>query len=594
MTKSIINILGLALVVSAFSCNRENTKETDPGKQPASTTGSIYLTSDERQPKRPENFQPFHYEYTIAELYEEFSEDMMKRAAVDVAQMTEVNEAGPYAPSTESLGRHPMPEWFEDAKLGIFLDWGPWSVPGYAPLKGAEASTGGSYPDWYEFLMDNLYKDYHDAVWGADFRRDDFLPLLTGSKFNAGEYLDLAVQAGAKYFVPFTRHHGGWAMWDSRYTKRNALEMGPKRDIYRELTDAARERDMKLGLYFSVSEWEYPVIVDQPLSQWDPIDHLAVFQDQLGQIPRATPLASFFPSEMDGKISGKIPVRDYFADYMLPLFKEAVDNYDPDLLWYDGGWGSPVSVSRAMEASAYFYNQAENRKEVVINNRAGSTLSEEDLQQVRQYMMTGQREKAMEIYHAGQRLGDYGTPEYTIGEVDINEKWEVCRSISPAFGYNWQDSDENSLSSYELIQMFVGIVARNGNLLLVISPDGSGWLPDIQKDRLIDLGAWLKVNGEGIYGTRPWSTQADGDLYFTQSKDGKFVYVHFLAWPGNILTVSNLSPVEGSSIAMLGVGAELEWQQKGQNLEVVLPAALQEEDNRPNPYGWALKVQVKP
>jgi len=404
--------------------------------------------------------------------------------------------------------------------------------------------------------------------------------------------MDLAAESGFKYFVPFTRHHGGWAMWDSEYTKRNAMEMGPKRDIYRELADAARERDMKLGLYFSVSEWEYPVIVDQPLSQWDPIDHLAVFQDQLGQIPRATPLASFFPSEMDGKISGKIPVRDYFADYMIPLFKEAVDNYDPDLLWYDGGWGSPVSVSRTMETSAYFYNQAESRKEVVINNRAGSTLKEEDLAKVREYMSTGQQDKAMEIYLSGQQLGDYGTPEFTIGEVDISEKWEVCRSISPAFGYNWQDSEENSLSSEELIKMFVDIVAHNGNLLLVVSPDGTGKLPDIQKGRIVDLGDWLKVNGESIYGTRPWRVQEDGDQFFTQSKDGSHVYVHCTAWPGETLRVTGLTPKANAVLKMLGDNNELEWSANGGVLEITLPSSLQDEGSRPGKHVWVIKVPV--
>lgn len=583
---SFLLLFAVSLIISCDNAQNAEIVKT------SANTSSTFLTDNDRQPKRPENFEPFQYKYTVAELYENFSEDMMQQAAQDVQTLTQVNEAGPYDPSLASLGAHPMPEWFEDAKLGFFLDWGPWSVPGYAPLEGAEASTGGSYPDWYEFLMDHLYKDYHDEVWGADFRRDDFLPLLTGENFDAEEYMDLAVESGFKYFVPFTRHHGGWAMWDSEYTKRNAVEMGPKRDIYREIADAARERGMKLGLYFSVSEWEYPVIVDQPLSQWDPIDHLAVFQDQLGQIPRATPLASFFPSVMDGKISGKIPVRDYFADYMIPLFKEAVDNYDPDLLWYDGGWGSPVSVSRTMETSAYFYNQAEGRKEVVINNRAGSTLDEEDLAQVRQLMSTGQRDKAMEIYLTGQQLGDYGTPEFTIGDVDIEDKWEVCRSISPAFGYNWQDDQENSQTSEELIKMFVDIVAHNGNLLLVVSPDGTGKLPDIQKDRIIDLGEWLSVNGEGIYSTRPWKIQKKDSQYFTQSKDGAFVYIHCTEWPGKSVQVSGITPKNGATVTMLGHEEDLEWSVTGNTLQINLPASLDNEKNRPCEYVWVIKVPV--
>lgn len=553
--------------------------------------GQAQITQE--QPKRPANFQPFQYKYTIEQLRDKFSADIMKKAAEEVKKIEETNTKGVYKPTFESLTKHPMPEWFQDAKLGIFLDWGPWSSAGYAPKKGAEASTGGSYPDWYEFLMDYRYKGYHDKTFGTDFRRDDLLPMLTGANLNADEYMNLAVEAGAKYYVPFTKHHGGWTMWESSYTKRNAVEMGPKRDIYKELATAAKARGMKLGFYFSVSEWEYPVIVDRPLSQWDPTKDLAIFQDQLGQIPRATPLVSYFPEIYDRMVSGKIPVRNYFSDYMMPSFKEAVDKFDPDLLWYDGGWGSSVAVSRAAELSAYFYNQANGRKDVVINNRAGSTLSDEELAKLGELMKKGEMEKVMQVYLAAPQLGDYGTPEFTIGEVDITKKWEVCRSISPAFGYNWQDDDESSLSSADLIKMFVKIVSENGNLLLVVSPDGSGKLPEVQRSRLVELGAWLKVNGESIYGTRPWSSTKDGDTYFTKSKDGKYVYAHSTVWPGKALTLKNISAIAGTKATMLGAKGSMKWTQNGKDIQISIPENLQAENSRPGKHVWVVKIQVK-
>lgn len=575
-----------------YGCkNQAAEKETIAVEEASLESTAKWLTDDPAQPKRPENFKPFRYKYSIEELYENFSEDLMARAEQDRKAMAQVIDNGPYNATMNSLTTHEVPEWFEDAKLGIFLDWGPWSVPGFAP-KGAEADTGGSYPDWYEFLMDHRYKDYHDEVWGADFRRDDFLPLLTGENFNAKEYMDLAEQAGAKYFVPFTRHHGGWAMWDSKYTKRNAVEMGPKRDIYRELTDAARQADIKLGLYFSISEWEYPVIIEGPLSQWDPTDHLAIFQDDLGQIPRAN-MVSFFPHIYDGKVSGKIPVRDYFGDYMMPLFKEAVDNYDPDLVWYDGGWGSPLDISRGKELTAYFYNQAAERKEVVANNRAGSSLTEEESKQIAEYFKAGEREKAIELYLSANRLGDYNTPEYSIGEMDPTKKWEVCRSISPAFGYNWQDDDESSLSSEELIEMFIGIVANNGNLLLVVSPDGTGYLPDIQKSRLIELGNWMDINAEAIHDTRPYKIQERDGKFFTSSKDGEHLYIHTLDWPGENLAIkaSDL-PNNISSIEMLGYDENLNFQVEDGLLNISIPENLQDEKQRPNKYAWVFKASM--
>jgi alpha-L-fucosidase len=553
------------------------------------------------QPKRPADFKPFRYKYTIEQLYANFSEDMMKRAADDMKKLADVNEKGPYKPTVESLDKHPMPEWFEDAKLGFFMDWGPWTAASYATPRDPKQGTGGSYPDWYEFLMNTAYKAYHDSVFGADFRRDDLLPMLTGSNFNAEEYMNLAVKAGAKYFVPFSRHHGGWAMWESQYTFRNAMEMGPKRDIYKEIADAARKKGIKLGLYFSVSEWEYPVIVDRRVTQWDPTDHLGVFKDGLGLFleQRAYPsppkniITGFFPAVADGMSSGKIPVRDYYSDYMMPLFKEAVDKFDPDIVWYDGSGAQP-EVTGTPKLSAYYYNQAIGRKDVVINDRAGSSLSASDMAKVMEYMGNKELEKAMAIYNNANRLGDYRTPEYNFVETASDgKKWEVCRSISPAFGYNWTDSEENSQSSEELIKMFIGIVAGNGNLLLVINPDRTGKLSEVQKSRLVELGAWLKVNGEGIYATRPWSTLKEGNNYFTRSKDGKFVYVHCIEWPGKTLIVKGISPVNGSVITMLGVNNPFQWKKTGTDLEITIPDNLQNESNRTCKYAWVMKVQVK-
>ncbi|MGQ9621475.1 MAG: alpha-L-fucosidase [Bacteroidales bacterium] len=520
---------------------------------------------------------------------------MMKRAAVDLQKLIAVNESGPYKPTIESLDTHLLPEWFEDAKLGIFMDWGPWSVAGYATPRDPKLGTGGSYPDWYEFLMDNAYKAYHDTVWGVDFRRDDFLPLLTGSNFNAMEYMNLAVEAGAKYFVPFARHHGGWAMWESQYTLRNAKEMGPKRDIYKEIAEAARKKGMKIGLYFSISEWEYPVIVDTRVTQWDPTGHLGVFKDGLGLFleqkayPRSPDylVSGFFPAVVDRMLSGKIPVRNYFSDYMMPLFKEAVDKYDPDLIWYDGP-GSSVDMSLTPELLAYFYNQAEGRKEVVINDRAGMFISMSD------FTSDNQETSTEDLWEKAFRLGDYRTPEYDYERTGIgSKKWEVCRSISPSFGYNWTDNEENSLTSEELIKMFIGIVAGNGNLLLVINPDGSGKLSDLQKGRLIELGNWLKVNSEGIYSTRAYSVLKDGTKFYTTSKDGKYLYIHCTECPGRSLRVNGISPVSGSMITMLGVKNSLRWRKSGSDLEVTIPNNLQNESNRPCKYAWVLKVQIK-
>jgi len=546
---------------------------------------------DPEKPSRPEHFKPFFYKYNTVQLYENFSEDLMKRADKDVAEMNRVNAHGRYKPELESLNSHALPKWFEDAKLGIFLDWGPWSVPGFAPPRDPNLGTGGSYPDWYEFLMDYTYKHYHDSVWGEDFRRDDFLQLLHGKNFNAKEYINLAVEAGAKYIVPFTRHHAGWTMWESEITFRNAVEMGPGRDIYKELAEAAREKNLKLGFYFSIAEWEYPVIVDNRLSQWDPYENLAIFQDGMGLLPRPAPYSSYFPAKHDRMISGKIPVRDYWTDYMMPLFKEGVDKFDPDLVWYDGGWGTPATQNKSPEMTAYFYNQAEGRKDVVVNNRAGAYLQEEDLKRIEELMKSGQHEKMLEVYGSAPQIGDYTTPEYQVREGETEIKWEICRSISPAFGYNYTDNDENSISSAELIKLFVETVADNGNLLLVINPDGSGKLSNVQKSRLKALGEWMNINEEGIHATRPWIMKDFDDSYFTKSKDGNILYVHRLNSTDKI-TIPDLKLKANRKITILGADTILDWQQKGDDIEVMIPRNMQDSAMWPNQYGYTLKVEL--
>lgn len=546
-----------------------------------------------QQPQRPDNYKPFFYKYNTRELYEKFSGPMMEKAEKEREAIAELNSKSRYKPELESLNSHPVPEWFQDAKLGIFLDWGPWSVAGYAAPRDEELGTGGSYPDWYEFLMNYSYKHYHDSVWGEDFRRDDFLPLLTGENFDAQEYADLAVEAGARYLVPFSRHHAGWAMWESEYTFRNAMEMGPKRDIYKELATAARKNDLKLGFYFSVAEWEYPVIIDQRLSQWDPYGDMAIFHDGMALVPRPTPYSSYFPAKHDRMISGKIPVRDYFADYMMPLFKEGVDLFDPDLVWYDGGWGTPATKSRVPELSAYFYNQAEGRKEVVINNRAGSYLSDEELEKLEEARINGETEILLETFLNAPKLGDYTTPEYKIGNIDPSEVWEVCRSISPNFGYSWTDNDENSLSSQELVDLFLGVVSKNGNLLLVINPDGSGALSEVQRNRLLALGKWLEVNGEGIYKTRAWKVQQENGNYYTRSKDNKYVYLHRTTLENNTIRVPYLTPKNKSAVSIIGSREKVSWKKDGKELVINLPDEMANRNNWPDSHGFALKVEVE-
>lgn len=504
----------------------------------------------EEQPKRPPDFAPFHCQDTIEQLREKYSDALMRRAADEVNKIEAVNAGGKYQATWESLGTHPLPEWFQDAKLGVFIDWGPWSVAGWARRQGR-----ASYPDWYEndMFVKEKSLDYHLKTWGADFRRDDLFPLLTGKDYNADTLVRLARDNGARYVIPFCYHHAGWALWDSSYTFRNAARMGPRRDIYRELAEACKRAGMPLGFYVSAAQWQYPVIGTTgtlATLNWNKV-------------------APYDPVAMNGLCSGKIPVRDYVTDFWMPLVKEALDKYDPDILWYDGEWGAPAEHWRTKDMAAYFYNRAEGRKQVVVNDRYGN----------------GDRRKR----------GDFFTSEYHEIKQTQTHVWEECRSISESYGYNWEDTAANVLSSRELIHMFAGIVAENGNLLLMLSPTGSGRLPEIQEQRLKDLGAWLKVNGEGIYATRAFAPGKEGGVLFTQSKDGRTVYAICTQWPGKLLTLAAVTPEAGAGVRMLGVAAPLMWQAgaDGKGLTIEIPAALQAEEARPCRDAWVIGIPVR-
>lgn len=505
--------------------------------------------------KRPANYKIQKYQHSLMELKDLYSEDLMKRSAEVYGRVCRVNEHGKWKPTPESIDKHKAPEWFLDAKFGMFIDWGLWSIAGWAP----KSEKGAMYPDWYEHKIetDSAFKAYHEKNWGKDFERDDFIPLFQARDYRPEKLIDIAKMAGMKYVVPFCKHHSGFCLWPSSYTKRDVEDMGPKRDLIKPLVEKCQKEGLKFGFYFSVDEWEYPLIGDKNK-----------IQIRLWSYPDGTELCT---DEIEKKASGKIAVRDFAKDYLVPQAVEFIDNYDPDLIWYDGEWLTEAEEIKTYEIASYYYNQAEGRKEVAVNDRYGTK--------------------------DGKRLrferGDFYTSEYH-SLNDENKKnfhaWEECRGISQSFGFNWQDTENNVISSKAFIDMFVDIVAHGGNLLLIVNLDAQGALPKIQEKRLRDIGKWLSINGEGIYTTRPYKQPIEGSISYTQSKDGKYVYAIVKEWNGKELNLKNIKAAKGSQIKMLGFDKPFEWENTPNGLVVKLPDYLQDAKNRPYKYAWVLKI----
>ena len=350
-----------------------------------------------------------------------------------------------YTGKWESVNTHQVPKWYDDCKFGIFIHWGIYSVPAYAPhtwelgeVDSKEWFADNPYAEWYYNSL-NIGKgptyEHHMEKYGKDFKYEDFIPMWKAENWDPAKWAELFKKAGAQYVVLTTKHHDGFCLYPSKYTDFNCVKMGPKRDITGELTDAVRAEGIRMGLYYSgLIDWQYAN---------DPI---------------------FENDDLFGTAS---PTFEY-ADYSYKQMMELVDTYEPSLVWNDIGW--PKQSEEMMPFFlAHYYNKVE---EGVVNDRFNDR------------------------YH------DFLTKEYKQGKVDRSEKWEMCRGMGLSFGYNENEGDDQIISEQGLISLLVGTVANNGNLLINIGPKADGTIPAEQERRLLVLGSWLETNGEGIYETR--------------------------------------------------------------------------------------------
>ena len=425
--------------------------------------------------------------------------------------------SGPYQPTVQSLSTHPVPQWYRDAKFGIFIHWGVYSVPAWAPV-------GQEYAEWYWHNMDNKSDPTYQhemELYGANATYDQFIPQFTASNFNPRSWVELFDRAGARYFVQVTKHHDGFALFDTSVSHRAAVYMGPGRDLVRELFDAARQYapGLKRGTYYSLPEWYNPA-----------------YPGDGGSFPGGG--AHQYVTGASIPYTGYLPVSDYVNDFQVPQLLELINSYDPDILW--GDIGGP---NNSLPVIADFYNNAVAQgKEVVVNNRMG-----------------------VSVY-------DFTTPEYASNFSLTTGKWEACQGIDPfSFGYNAATPVSDYFTAETLIQRLVDIVSKNGNFLLDIGPEADGTVPQVMVDVLSGMGDWLRINGGAIYGSAYWIQPADGTIRFTVTP-GKFNMIS-LGWPGAQLVTQAPVPISpNSKITLLGGdGKPLPWTLRNGQLVVQTP-----------------------
>lgn len=339
-------------------------------------------------------------------------------------------------PNWESINKRPYPQWFGDAKLGIFIHWGLYSVPSY--------SAPEQYGEWfYRGLMtgDTARINFMKRTYDENFKYEDFDPLFKAELFNADEWAHLFKEAGAQYVLLVTKHHDGYCLWDCPYKPTfNSVVGGPKRDIVDELTTAVRNTGMRMGFYYSLAEWT------NPLHRW--------YVDNPDSIGR------------------------YVDEYMIPQFKNLVSKYKPSLIFTDGEWSNTIEQWHAAELISWYYNTV--GPEAIVNDRWGVG-------------------------------GNYGfkTPEYSSAVMDTTRPWAECRGLGRSFGLNRNEPLSNYVTSEELIQHFVKLVAAGGGMTLNVGPGPDGQIPLLQQERLLDLGKWLEINGEAIYSSKPYNKFGD-------------------------------------------------------------------------------------
>lgn len=455
------------------------------------------------------------------------------------------NPPGPFQPTWDSLENWQVPEWYLDAKFGIFIHWGVYSVPAFSN-------------EWYPrhmYIQGTKEFDHHLATYGPQdkFGYKDFIPQFKAEKFDPQYWAELFEEAGAKFVVPVAEHHDGFAMYETKLSKWNSKEMGPRRDLIGELADAVKEKGMIFGLsshraehwFFMNGGRDFPSDVQDP-----------EFQDFYGPAVTGT---------MD---KDKNPPNQVFMDDWLARCAELVDKYRPQLFWFDWWIEQAEFAPHLRRFASYYYNRAYSwGAGVAINYKHQAFPEKAAIYDVERGQLAGIRERFWQTDTAVAK-----------------NSWSYVEGM---------DYKQASTLIYDLID----IVSKNGALLLNIGPRADGTIPDEDQAILKEIGAWLKVNGEAIYGTRPWKVFGEGPTevkagYFTDSEEKTFtekdfrftqkdetLFVTSLTEPKGPLLVKSLATnltltdKKVTNVTLMN-GDSIEWAQDENGLSMTPPKDL--------------------
>ncbi|MCD7847658.1 MAG: alpha-L-fucosidase [Oscillospiraceae bacterium] len=463
-----------------------------------------------------------------------------------------VIETGKYEDTWESLSQYTVPKWYQDAKFGIFIHWGIYSVPAF----GSE---------WYSrnmYVQGSREYEHHIATYGnhKDFGYKDFIPMFKAENFNPDEWAELFKNAGAEYVVPVAEHHDGFQMYKSDVSHWNSYEMGPHRDVLGEISDSVN----KLGIVNGASSHR--------VEHWFFMGHGKEFESDITDDEKEGDF--YYPAMPEpyhhSLFSEPTPTKSFLEDWLVRCC-EIVDSYNPKIVYFDW-WIEHSAVKPYLKKfAAYYYNRAEERgEEVVINYKHDAFM--------------------------------FGTAVVDIEHGQFAEAKPYIWQTDTAVGrYSWGYIKDNCYKSpKEIICNLIDVVSKNGRMLLNIGPKPDGTIPDEDRSILLEIGRWLKTNGEGIYGSKVWRYSEEGP---TETKEGQFsdgaetvytsedfrftvkgdsLYVFAMNPPkSGTVTIKSLAEADASikpvfsgiikSVSLLGYDGEISYARDGEGMHIDIP-----------------------
>jgi alpha-L-fucosidase len=477
------------------------------------------------------------------------------------------NPSTQYEQTWESLKQYTVPQWYLDAKFGIFIHWGVYCVPAFAN-------------EWYPrnmYLQGSKEFNHHVETYGPhrQFGYKDFIPQFRAEQFDAGQWAGLFKEAGARYVVPVAEHHDGFAMYECSFSDWTAAKMGPKRDIIGELAEAVRDQGMVFGVSSHRAEhwWFFNGGMEFESDVQDPRYYDLYGPARPGPLLRSPEWRSQdWRPRPDAK----------FLDDWLARTCELVDKYRPQLIWFDWWIEQAVFEPYLQKFASYYYNRGKEWDLGVAINYKHESFPE-------------------------------GTAVFDVERGQLKDLrpyfWQTDTSVSKnSWGYI---KNHDYKTAGDIVGDLVDIISKNGALLLNIGPRPDGTIPEPEEAMLREIGQWLAVNGEAIYDTRPWQIFGEGptevvegsfndtkrvtftgeDIRFT-TKDNT-LYAICLAWPGETATIKSLSansPLQTGRIAeisLLGSPEPLAWSQEESGLKINTPA------QKPCEHAYSFKITLK-